>query len=445
MMFLLSCIVSGYFFPIAFTFLPPSLNSKQIIGVLGIIAFLLKSIREHSFSMSGKIITAAIIASVFSIWCFFSALVNNTGDNTYATYLVSFSVWLGGAYGTVALVKKYHGYCNLTLLSNYLMFVGVVQVVSAQMIDNIPAFQNFVDSFMDIGQRKLKEIDRIYGIGCALDSGGIRLACILLLVGGQIANNIKVTAKTSMVALYLASFMIITVLGNMISRTTIVGAALGLLYMFIFLGVSRRGILNSRQVKFYVTLTVLLVIVITICTVLYNSDENFRHSMRFAFEGFFNLVEEGEFRTDSTDKLNGVMWIWPDNFRDWMIGTGWFGSWHFSTDVGYCRFILYCGIIGFSIFSYFFISNGLSVMTKFKDFKVLSLLLISMSFVIWIKVATDLFFVNALLFCIDGDYDEDGNEIDWNGSGEDGEEESGQSRYLRRQLANWQTGSHFLH
>ena len=33
-----------------------------------------------------------------------------------------------------------------------------------------------------------------------------------------------------------------------------------------------------------------------------------------------------------------------------------------------------------------------------------SIVLTLLNFVVWIKVTTDIFFLNALLFCIDGDY-----------------------------------------
>ena len=44
--------------------------------------------------------------------------------------------------------------------------------------------------------------------------------------------------------------------------------------------------------------------------------------MRFAFEGFFNWVEKGEWSTSSTEKLNREMWIWPNDQRTWLIGSG---------------------------------------------------------------------------------------------------------------------------
>lgn len=54
---------------------------------------------------------------------------------------------------------------------------------------------------------------------------------------------------------------------------------------------------------------------------LYNNDPFFYKNIRFAFEAFFNWVETGELRTDSTDKLNTMMWVWPEDVKSWIIGT----------------------------------------------------------------------------------------------------------------------------
>lgn len=114
------------------------------------------------------------------------------------------------------------------------------------------------------------------------------------------------------------------------------------------------------------------------------------------FEAFFNWVETGELRTDSTDKLNTVMWIWPENLKGWLIGTGLFANFVYSTDIGYCRFILYCGLIGFGTFIAFFVYNAWVFACKFPFFRLLSFFLLALSFIIWMKVATDLFFIYAL-------------------------------------------------
>lgn len=407
---LLMLVVSFFFFPIGFSFLPSSLNTKQILGIAGIIAFVIKSYKERTLSLSKPVIVASYIAVVFSIWCLFSAVANGTSDYTYASYFVSFAVWLGGAYGMCALLKHYHGKIDLALLTKYLAAVGVFQCIVALMNDNVPAFKDFIDSYVEQTQRFLDEVGRMYGLGASLDTGGIRFAAILILIAHQIATNYKVSRSVKALALYFGAFFIITVVGNMIARTTTAGTAMGLLYLVIILTVSQGGKTTIRKLKITGVLLLLIAVGTAIVIAFYNSDPKFHSHIRFAFEGFFNFFETGVFRTDSTDKLNNLMWVWPDNFQDWMIGTGIFGHFAYSTDIGYCRFILYCGLVGFSIFSVFFIYNSLAMIGKFRSFAFLALMLIALSFIIWAKVATDLFFLNAILFCLDPDGEEEPEE-----------------------------------
>ncbi len=118
-------------------------------------------------------------------------------------------------------------------------------------------------------------------------------------------------------------------------------------------------------------------------------------------KAFFNWVEKGEWSTGSTDKLNREMWIWPEDQKTWLIGSGLFGLFVYNTDVGYCRFILYCGLIGFSVFAFLFVYLGLFFSYKVPKYRLLFLIFIALTFVIWLKVATDIFFIYALFFCLD--------------------------------------------
>lgn len=94
------------------------------------------------------------------------------------------------------------------------------------------------------------------------------------------------------------------------------------------------------------------------------------------------------------------MWVWPTDTKSWIIGTGLFDGWVYSTDIGYCRFILYCGVIGFGVFALFFIYNALIFAQRYREYNTLFLALLLLTFIIWIKVATDIFIIYALLYCM---------------------------------------------
>lgn len=121
------------------------------------------------------------------------------------------------------------------------------------------------------------------------------------------------------------------------------------------------------------------------------------------------------------------MYVFPDNIKTWIIGDGYMENpyvsdpyyvgprWHgyyMATDVGYLRFIFYFGLIGLSIFSYFMFLAGKINVNRFKEQKLLFWMLIAVHFIVWFKVATDIFLVFALFLMIDeGENEEYNNSI----------------------------------
>ena len=409
----LCIVVSCYVFSFSIRHLPSSLNTKQILGVIGIIALMLQALKEKTASLSRQEIISGVIACIFSVWCYYCVMVNGTDDDSYTQYIVSFAVWLGGAYGVVALMRSFHERVDLAIITKYLTIVCVAQGILALAVDNMPFMRTIVDGIVSDGNFYYKEVNRLYGLGAALDTAGIKFAVAMVLIAHQIVTNRTINSNRKYLGFYIVAFILITIMGSMIARTTMVGTGLGLFYILVrYIMPQRGGFVSGRQIRIFSVLTIIVAATILVAVRLYQADAEFRGNMRFAFEGFFNWAETGVFRTDSSDKLNAVMWIWPTDTRSWIIGTGIFGNFYYSTDIGYCRFTLYCGLVGLAIFSLFFIYNGLAVRTKFRDFNMACIMIIALTFIIWLKVATDIFLFNAILFCIDGDYDNDGNEIE---------------------------------
>lgn len=400
-MLLVAMVVSGYYFPFNFSFFPIA-NTKMMLAVVGILLVVYQGCRRNRIIITKEFMGAVGLAFIFSFICFISIDYNHTNDYSYVTYFSSFFTWLGGAYTVCAAIRVLHRKATLCLLISYLAFICMVQCILSQLIDRIPAFQLLVDTYIEQGQWFYHQIDRLYGIGAALDPAGVRFSIVLLLIAYLLCEDNNIRQDRKKIMAYILCFFLISILGNMVSRTTTVGMVMGLIYMIYSTGIFRL-IIPTRSFKFYSVFGSLLVVFIVIGTYLYQSDADFYHNMRFAFEGFFSWVETGEWSTDSTDKLNTEMWVWPESIDGWIIGTGLFGNWSYGTDIGYCRFILYCGLTGFGIFVLFFIYNAWIFARKFPSFKLLSLALLSLSFIIWVKVATDLFLIYALFYCLDED------------------------------------------
>ena len=396
---ILTVVVSFYVFPISFTFLPHAINSKILVAVFGIFAFILEGVRKNGIYFSQYTIFGAVLASAFSIWCLFS-ITNTSNYNTiYADYIVSYATWLAGAYGAYSALRLEYEKVDLEIITRYLALVGVYQCITAVIIDNYTPFQNFVDRYMDLEQDFLHRGHRMYGIGAALDPGGIRFATILVMIAHQFATSLNVRNNSLYQTSDLVAFAIITIIGSVISRTTSIGAALGIGYIIIALFRMRKGgFVTIKMVQRFFWFIIVMVGIVGAAIYFYRNSHTFQEYLRFGFEAFFNWVETGEFTTNSTEVLE-TMWIWPGDFHTWVFGRGTFGIYENGTDIGYCNFILYCGLVGMVIFSIFFLYCHFSMAKKHREFTFTAWLLTALTFIIWVKVTTDIFFIDALLFC----------------------------------------------
>lgn len=182
----------------------------------------------------------------------------------------------------------------------------------------------------------------------------------------------------------------------MVSRTTFTGAAIGI---FIYILQNSFSAVKgssgpSKIMPIFVSVTILMT---AIGVYLYNTNQYYYELIRFAFEGFFNLVEKGEFTTSSTEVLNS-MWQWPKDTQSWIIGTGAYGNFIYGTDIGYCRLILYSGLTGFITFALSFVFYAYVLGRRYSPYRWMFLAFCAMTFIIWVKVSTDILMIYAFMF-----------------------------------------------
>lgn len=405
-------VVSMFYFPFEFTFLP-GVNTKMAMGALGLVFVLIAFVYQKAFVVPKGLLILLILSSLVSLISFFSITYNHTPDDTYVSYIISAAVWLSAAFVSCTIIHRIHGYLDVELLVSYLAGVCVFQCAIALLINYIPAVQHFVDRWV-AGGAFYRNIKRLYGIGAALDIAGTRFSCVLVALGYFIGSKFENLGRTSFV-LYFLAFVIITVLGNMIARTTLVGAALGLGYMLLC-GLSLlRSPLQSRTSRFVGTIGTILVVTIPIIIFFYNNNSQFHDLLRFGFEGFFSLAEKGEWEVSSNDVLEGMI-VWPDNTKTWVIGDGYFVSQRFDpnyvgdapdyaagyymgTDIGYCRFIFYFGIIGLLAICAVMIYAAYICIKEFPHYSLMFWIALLAGFIMWWKSATDIFVFFALFIC----------------------------------------------
>lgn len=399
-------VTSFYLFPVIFTFLPESVNSKMIVATFGAAMFFYDCVQKRSFELSRTTIGATLLASVFSVWCLYSVTAGGTYEMDYASYIVSFFTWMAGAYGVYGALRLGYGKVDMSLLVRYLAAVGVFQCASAVLIDNNQWFCDLVDRFL-IGGDYYREHMRMYGIGAALDPAGIRFSVILVMIAHQFSTGREIRSRGLYQVTVMFAYAFITVIGLVISRTTMVGALLGIAYMVLSLFQMRQGgFITMRMLRVFYIFIIVLAAILSLGYYMFSHDATFEGYLRFGFEAFFNWAETGEFRTNSTDELS-QMWVWPEDARTWIIGRGTYGVFENDTDIGYCNFVFYCGMIGLVLFSIFFIYVHLSLNRIFRQFWITSLILVALTFIFWLKVTTDIFFIDALLLCIPGNKEDE--------------------------------------
>lgn len=397
-------LTSFFFFPFEFKALP-GVNTKLALSVMGLAVLVINMSRRRNSLFDKDVFILSIIAALVSIIGWASITINSTPDTAYATYLISMWVWIAAAYFVCFVMKQVHGRLSFQIIINYLAAVCVAQCFFAVLFDMNPSAKLFIDTYIEQGQVFLTDVKRMYGVGAALDVAGIRFSAILVLIT-YIACAYKCSNMQNIV--YVLSYIIIAVVGNMIARTTIVGVGLSvaLLLVLSFKHQECRIGLSS----FLKVFSGVLLIAVPVIVVLYNTNPQIHSNLRFAFEGFFNLFETGEFTTSSTEKLQ-TMYVFPDNLKTWMIGDGYFssprdvdpffigkivGGYYMGTDVGYLRFIFYFGVIGLIAFSSVIIKAGTMIIKIYPDNKIVFVFLMLVNFVCWFKVATDLFLIFAL-------------------------------------------------
>jgi len=404
---LLVVISSLYFFPFEFSFLP-GINTKMMLSFLGVIWFIINVSKARSPIIDNDFFVTTVYAAIVSLIGLTSVIINGTEDYAYAMYIVSYAVWMGGAYFVINAICLLHGRVDSRLVIDYLIGVCVCQCLVAVSIDRFPPVRLFVDSFLG-GEGFMGKVEgRLYGIGASLDVAGQRFSVILISVIALLLEE----EKKIKVWFYWIAFFIVAVVGNMIARTTTIGLCVALLYAFMNGGILK-GVLARDTLKLMRPLLIILCVSIPLMTYWYQNDILIRKNIRFGFEGFFSIVEKGHWETNSNNRLSKMI-VFPDNVKTWIIGDGYFDNpesnpnyigdnpttYYKGTDVGYLRFIFYFGVIGLLAFSLYFIQVGRTCMHKDPEFGMLFSIVLIINFIVWFKVSSDIFLFFALFMCI---------------------------------------------
>ena len=398
-MIAIGVLISCSYYSFELVAFPDGPNTKMIVAVIGLLWFAYDSLlrrNSRTVQLPQVMVIGLIFAGLYSIINIFAIEFNATDDYSYANYVTTFLVWIFSVYPTIALIRITHGTVTLPILTYYLVAATLFQCVTGLIMDNSPEFDEFNAKIVLWERDFFDRIDRIRCFSTSLDLAGVRFALVLILILAILGVDKSVRSNKSGALYLLFSFFLITGIGNMVSRTTFTGTAIGLLLAFLQ-KLTKRGE-KSQGGSYLVWAFILFSILMTSVGVyLYNTDEYYYDLLRFAFEGFFNLVEQGEFTTGSTEVLE-TMWIWPTDTKTWIIGSGIYALFAYGTDIGYCRLILYSGLTGFVVFAMSFVYYAYYFARKYPRYVWLFVSFLAMTFIVWIKVSTDILMIYAFFF-----------------------------------------------
>ena len=405
---ILAILVSLFFFPFNTVWLP-TVNTKMALAAFAPILLIINGARLGNSQFNHNLLALSLCGLFVSFVGFIAVVYNNTHDYTYASYFISMWVWLGGAYVVIKAIQFAFGSASFQIVGNLLIIVSVIQCILAQIISHSTLVADFVDSFMVSTGFMGKAEERLYGIGCALDAAGMKFAAVLTIIAFLCQYQNPGYKRW----LYILSFFIISVFGSMISRTAIIGVFLSiLLWVILYLYNSeRRQEIRSSLVSVLVFTLLLLPVIIYF----YNTDVNFHSNIRFAFEGFFSLAEKGKWIVRSNQMMESMI-VWPDNFKTWIIGDGYFENptndfyytgpaynYYMGVDTGYCRFLFYFGVIGLMAFSSVFIAATIICSKEMPKYAPVFWIILLLNFICWVKVSSDIFPVYALFLWLSAD------------------------------------------
>lgn len=393
-------VFSCYFFPFEFTFLP-GLNTKMVLAVIGLMLLALQWVKEKGMTTGKDMLAVSVWATIFSLFSFFSVTYNNTTDYMYATYIVKMWVWLSGAYTILTLIRTVHGSLSIQLVFHYMAWTCAIQTLLGIVIDNVTSVQGLVDTYIVQDIKFLHKTGRLYGIGAYFDTAGIRFSCALLGLGYLLTHG---TSRYWYIW-YWILFILIAILGNMMSRTTSAGMLLAIFYI----GIKNFSInlqLTASKLRMFTVIAVLVAVVSGSLYYGYYHSSIVRQYLQYGFEVFYNGISSGDFTSSSTERLQRMV-VWPDNPKTWLIGDGWFvnpddpASFYKYTDVGYLRFIFYCGSIGLAIFILFFVYCTYALIRKWRKDTLFFILMFVLALLVWIKISTDIFCMYVLFLLLE--------------------------------------------
>ncbi|MDA3440682.1 hypothetical protein MJ046_10035 [Acinetobacter bereziniae] len=308
-----------------------------IIGLLGFF------INARSIKKEYIVVLLIIFFSFFSY--VFSSLINQVFIFDYIKQIPL--LFLFNFFSAFFLVKFAHNFfSDKFVFFKLIIFSIIFQILISFSSYLFPSIYNFIFAIVDVGL-DLNQVDsfnssRIVGVGASFFGAGVLNSFFLVLV--TILYQKKIIKNSFF---YFLSFLVISVIGLMLSRTTSIGIFLSLMII----------VSNSNKIKNFKILLFLilsLILVFFSLPILNKLNDRLFDIIKFGFEFIYNFGDSQA--KDSASELPRMFEKLPTSYLTWLIGDAQYlnesGGYYKNIDVGYLRILYATGLFGLFLYIY---------------------------------------------------------------------------------------------
>lgn len=355
---LLIAILYCLIFKAEFVFIPHSINFS--FGIVGILLYVLdRTTRRRILQSSNAYIQPLLKYTVpFVLVSCISPLINNSTDFFYLKYGLSLILTYYATYIAAYLFFKIYNEITVERVIKYLFIVTLLYLVIATVMFLNPSVNDLLMASIRLDSIAEIKLDinigwRLVGLGVQFYTAGLVLGCMLILLAFYISSfGLNVWKKI----FYIVSYVVITTIGMMVARTTIVGSGIGLI-VIIFSSLKNQKHRFKNMVSLFFAFIILLTIYDSIQSSFLNDYDSL---MDFGFSIFSDMSSSGLRNDHSLGRMFEMYKNLPDNNKTWLIGDAlWNIEDHYykNVDIGYLRNIYYFGLLGMGALLFYY--NGI--------------------------------------------------------------------------------------
>lgn len=333
---------------------PGHLGTRVWIGLAGIPLLAVWLLRRRGrLSLDRHVILSFVTLLAVGVFSLVTTALNSSGDFAFATYVASVLVIGSGATFVAWLVQRTYG--SKAPLAASLLLINVVgaQVALALLAFLIPDLSTILVGLQvnsDLDQAILSETGefRLIGFGSRFFGSGITNSFALIVIANILRDHLFTAAKRYALS---GLFVLISVGGMMMSRSTLIGLAIALIYIAMPIrGDVARALRTQRRA--FLMAAILTPTILSLILVLVSSEmlEGLEPALRFGFELFVNYFDGNELSSQSTTHLLDMYNSVGD--LPLLTGDGYYSDpfdsalYYGAVDIGYFRLILYFGLPG---------------------------------------------------------------------------------------------------